>query len=628
MASRLAHRCARLLGASLLAPVSALACTLASRNGPPRTLAFSLVHTSSLCMHKDPLMVKEQAYPKLPDRTEIDELIETASGAEDLLQICLSHHVSGNQAALIMVALSRLAGEKRMDTSSILQDERCRQLLQSMEKQLSQVWNGNLVTLLRSLYLLRLEDGKVLRSVENEMHWRLRRLSFKQLVLLADYCGAFAQTQEQKGLVCDVVKHLELRWTEIEDVKTVVILMTKVGYISQSLMEKLEDKALEYAEHFSPDETRRVLLALAAQKRRSVPLLRALSYHLVQRHMELSTAVLLDVAYAFGQLNFQQAQVYQKMASDLLPKVPEMIPSDVARCVKSMAYLKWLNLPLFEAFTEYVMDNAQKFTVAQICNIVLAFGHLNYQPSKGEAFFDMVHKRLLEDMDALDPLVQVDLVWSLCMLQQVNDMYLKKVLQPEFYIQVLADKSLKARNYRLKLVYINASARLEYAGYPGPFLPSDVVHAEVSQQVERKLTPLQSGLTEALKAAVGDACVRHAVATVYGWQMDGEVVLDTENKPLAINELVAPHLLKPTGKQPLPSGAKRIAFLCWDFSSFSAKSKDLLGRYALSRRHLQAAGFLIVDVPFYEWLDLKSGWLKVAYLKDKMGKAVAEEMAK
>ncbi|XP_054427367.1 FAST kinase domain-containing protein 4 [Pteronotus mesoamericanus] len=632
MAARLVKRCTCLLReAARLAPAGPPAGRLRLARAARRTLTSSAASPSSqvpgaLSQHAE----KEQAFTPRPERQEVDELIEKATRPEELLGLLTGgHHLHQNHAALALIQLSRLLSEKPEDKASLMEDARFQQLLHLVNSQIAAVWHGTLVKLLRSLYALELPAAsKELPSVEQEVRWRLRRLRYKHLAFLAETSAAHMQERGSQELLAELLVHLERRWAEIEDSRTLVAIMTKTGHLSESLMTRLEDKCLELVEQFGPDELRKVLVALAAQNRRSVPLLRAISYHLVQKPFPLSKGALLDVAYAYGKLGFHQTQVFQRLAADLLPHTPSLASGEVARCAKSFAFLKWLNLPLFEAFAQHVVSRAQSITVPHLCNMLLAFARLNFRPEQEEPFFSLVHEKLGGQLADLDPAQQVDVLWALCVLQQAREAELRAVLRPEFHAQFLEDRSPKGHSTFLKLLHINATAQLEHPEYTGPLLPASAVVPRPSAP-DRKATPLQKELQGALRGLLGSADRGlFMVNTQYGWVLDAEVLLDADGQFLPLKGFAAPHRAPPSEGQPLPAGTKRLAFLRWEFPNFNSRSKDLLGRFALARRHVLAAGFLVVDVPYYEWLELKSEWQKGAYLKDKIRKAVAKELAK
>ncbi|NP_001279742.1 FAST kinase domain-containing protein 4 precursor [Callorhinchus milii] len=619
MSARLICRVSRLL----LPAVARLGGTVCSGCRGRRLGALAGVRTSSQGCLTDGAPER----PWGPERTAIDERVEAASSVEELLLLSTGHGLSANYAAVLLLNIGRLSALRRSDPHLIITDTRFQNLLRAMDSQISMVWNGNLVGMLRSLLSLGLDTrNRFLRSVENEVRWRLRRLSFRTLVTLAEFYPRHAHTQEQRALLAELLKHVELRWTEITEPRSVVSLMVKLGHLSPTLMDRLEDKGLELAEGFTVEDMRKLAVTMAVQGRRSVPLLRALSYHFMQKHQELRTGLLLDMAFAYGKLNFQQTQVFQRLTAELLPRVPELSPTEVVNCAKSFAYLKWLSLPLFEALAQYTLDNCERMTMVQLSNIILAFARLNYQPTASEVFFTKVHEKLSGSLGELEPFLLTDLVCALCVLHQVTDPYLSHVLAPSFTHSITEGSSAqKVQNYKLKLCHINTTARLECGDYTGPLLMEPGLRAARSG----KPSALASSLHEELQTAFGPKDrIRVCVDTAYGWHIDGELVVSSENQPLPLQEFVAPHLPQSAGTKPLPPGARRLAFMAWEFPNFVSRSKDPLGRFAMARRHLVSAGFLVVDVPYYEWLDLKSGWQRVAYLKDKMGKTISEELAK
>ncbi|KAK1894878.1 FAST kinase domain containing protein 4 [Dissostichus eleginoides] len=575
MASRILGRYAR-----VLCRASSQTTAAAARPPPPvagpagvqRSQGWPRV--TERLMSEGRTVTNEDSFPFV--RSQLDQLVEKATVPEDVLLAWEKHGKNGNQAACALVRWSRLAlrtgGNLKEPKPELLTDSRLLDMMDTASRQVSAIWNGNLVHVMQALWSFGLPSNDlVLNSVQTEVLWRVRRLTLKQLSILAVW-GTGREGPQNVAIVNAALKQLELRWTEIADAKTVIALISKGKHISSTLIDRLEDKALELAEGFSAEEIRKFVYLWQL---RAADLCRC------------SEPCPTTFSRSPRKLNFHNYQLFQRMASELLPRVPELSPADVTSCAKSLGFLKWLDIPLFEAFAEHYTANDQNYTTLQLSNLLMTFARVSFQTNKGDEFYSKVHPALEGALSGLKAFMQTDVVWALCVLQQAKPQYIIPLTQ---------------QNHITRL---SATLQLEHPGSSDT--PPSLSALSVSDRSEPP-SPVQRSLRETLQSLVGGKTetLRTGVKTIYGWTIDGELVVDCDSKPIDLTMLKAPHL----------------------HSGGGDKSKDLLGRFAMMKRHLQLAGFNTVEVPYYDWQELNTDRQKVAYLKDKMGKAVAEDMAK
>ncbi|KAJ4933490.1 hypothetical protein JOQ06_030318 [Pogonophryne albipinna] len=289
--------------------------------------------------------------------------------------------------------------------------------------------------------------------------------------------------------------------------------------------------------------------------------------------------------------------------------------------------------PLLDRIATVAIKDIDKIHHWGIYATILPFSVLNYDSA--DELYDASIQCVTAHISSFEPHMLVLLGYTLALADYFPEELVREIFSIEFLgkldakLETLSD-TLTMRT-RLRLMELNRAVCLECPEYQVPWF-----HENYCQQFQKQGTVTASPMQQQIHNMLGEVlgginCVRVAVVTPYFYTVDFECILDKRLQPLPYS---GPSTLQisdrgkvhwgtsseDTTRDVLPPGAQRVAVNFLDSKSFCKNSHHLRGNALMTKRHLEILGYLVVQVPHFEWnsmeLSTPNAWKE--YLKKNL----------
>lgn len=190
----------------------------------------------------------------------------------------------------------------------------------------------------------------------------------------------------------------------------------------------------------------KILSAVGMCSRRTLPVLRALAYHLNKSNEPLSVRASTDVLVALQRLNFRDQVLIERICNDLVAQLtPTVKPSQVGVLLTTLGQLKYRHEGVLESLCDWMNSNWSQVRKQDVVSLLLSLAAVNFLPSNWEPLWSRVSTIVASEARGSDPdrwseTILLDVTWSLAVLgcldvelarAVLNDAFVSKVLGPD-----------------------------------------------------------------------------------------------------------------------------------------------------------------------------------------------------
>lgn len=256
----------------------------------------------------------------------------------------------------------------------------------------------------------------------------------------------------------------------------------------------------------------KVLKNLAMKKRRSIPLLRSLTFNMSSNIEHLDMKQCGDVLYSLATLNYPDQLSIKKVCVDIQEAIKSPIrkSSAIGSVLTSLALLKYRDTLVLDVLTEWIVKNQESSRTQDLSATVMSLALLNYTPEELRETLRTKLSSSLADMDFKNSFEFLNYCWSLMSLGFYHEKYFNTVLSPEFVQRIKSecfDNELTP-GIKMKLLNINGGVKLFLPNYNGSMLDreklGEIYDVPLIHNKEKQM--IVSAMNDSLKSLVPNNC--------------------------------------------------------------------------------------------------------------------------